>query len=505
MGFFKAAIKAVQGDMLGATSEMLPDAIKDQGKEVIQETAADYLESRDIKGVGKRMFNNTLTRLAGNAKPPKDSISQSLPQDEKAFMVFVNNEQYGPFNTDEMKQLVEGNEIDKDTLVWQEGMDNWQPASQVVPTLFIPAASMPSAPPAPPKPPTIPVIPTQTSEPQIPISPKVSLYAIIENEQHGPYDEVQFKRLIENQLVDANTLVWQEGSDNWQPAEQVVAYLFGRGSQSIVPPSPQAPSTQQLQHDINHIDVPEGTECLDEDFDIDEKVSSITLPSTLKELQCDVVSYKKHLKNIDFSKVTQLMTITENCFLGCTSLEEIILPEGVKTIEYNAFGDCSSLSRIVFPSTLKKCSLLSEDGGLDNLVNVDFSMVSHLKTIPEYCFIGCKSLEEIVIPEGVEEIEYAAFERCSSLRKIVFPSTLRKISNFTEDSGLDNLVCVDFSKVTELKTIPDNCFMGCKSLEEIIIPEGVTKVDEDAFKNCTNLRRIIIPSTLKDLDNIPTI
>lgn len=202
MGFFKAAIKAVKGDMLGATSEMLPDAIKDQGKEVIQETAADYLESRDIKGVGKRMFNNTLTRLAGDAKPPKDSISQSLPQDEKAFMVYVNNEQYGPFNTNEMKQLVEGNEIDKDTLVWQKGMDNWQPACEVkmIAKLFPKQQQVSAA---------------------MHNMPKTGYFVNVNNQQVGPFTVQQLQQFAQAGEFTQQMFVWREGMTQWQTAGSV--------------------------------------------------------------------------------------------------------------------------------------------------------------------------------------------------------------------------------------------------------------------------------------------
>ena len=354
MGIFKAAIKAVKGDMLGATAEMLPDAIKDQGKEVIQETAADYLETKDIRGVGQRMFNNTLTRLAGNAKSSQANVGAKAldTQSSESFMVYKNNEQYGPFTANEMKQLVDGNEINKDTLVWREGMEEWQPVNQVMPLLFMPPA------------PSMPPVPSASMMPPVPLV-------------------------------------------------------------SPVPPIPQ------VQYDSNHVDIPEGIEYLDENFEIDDIVSSISLPSTLKKLDSEVFCEKTKLRIIDFSKVTKLKTIPEYCFMGCKSLEEIIIPEGVLKVEYGAFEDCTNLRRIVLPSTLNKMSSLVEEGGLINLVCVDFSKVTQLKIIPEYCFMGCKSLEEIIIPEGVLEVEYGAFEGCTNLKRIILPSTLKDKNNIT--------------------------------------------------------------------------
>ncbi len=42
-------------------------------------------------------------------------------------------------------------------------------------------------------------------------------------------------------------------------------------------------------------------------------------------------------------------------------------------------------------------------------------------------FENCTSLEEILLPEGMEEIPARAFFRCHSLKKISLPSTLKRI------------------------------------------------------------------------------
>ena len=41
------------------------------------------------------------------------------------------------------------------------------------------------------------------------------------------------------------------------------------------------------------------------------------------------------------------------CFENCTSLKEVILPEGITNIGDFAFYKCSSLAEIKLPSTLK--------------------------------------------------------------------------------------------------------------------------------------------------------
>lgn len=66
-----------------------------------------------------------------------------------------------------------------------------------------------------------------------PAAPIFSFYAIIEGVRRGPYNEIQFKRLVENDLADANTMVWQEGMAEWLPAAKVkmMEPVFNKNSQ----------------------------------------------------------------------------------------------------------------------------------------------------------------------------------------------------------------------------------------------------------------------------------
>lgn len=81
-----------------------------------------------------------------------------------------------------------------------------------------------------------------------PTAPTFSFYAIIEGEQHGPYNEVQFKRLVDNDLANAETQVWQEGMTQWMPAGQVemMAKLFPNQQQQEAAPAPQVPQMPQM-------------------------------------------------------------------------------------------------------------------------------------------------------------------------------------------------------------------------------------------------------------------
>lgn len=88
--------------------------------------------------------------------------------------------------------------------------------------------------------------------------------------------------------------------------------------------------------------------------------------------------------------------------------------------------------------------------GADNLTEVVFPETS-LKSIGEGAFRLCASLEEVTLPDSLEELGRVSFYQCISLRKVVL--------------GGEN------SKLTTLK---DQTFNRCNKLKEITIPASVT-------------------------------
>ena len=52
-----------------------------------------------------------------------------------------------------------------------------------------------------------------------------------------------------------------------------------------------------------------------------------------------------------------------------------------------------------------------------------------------------------------------------------------------------------------IKQIERSCFVEC-AIEEITIPEGVTKLGTWAFRKCTNLTKVILPSSLKSIETL---
>ena len=76
-----------------------------------------------------------------------------------------------------------------------------------------------------------------------PPPPIFSFYALIDNKQYGPYDKIQFKRLVDNDMVSKDTFVWKEGMEQWQAAKEVpeMEEFFPQKNPSTPPPPPPSP------------------------------------------------------------------------------------------------------------------------------------------------------------------------------------------------------------------------------------------------------------------------
>ena len=79
---------------------------------------------------------------------------------------------------------------------------------------------------------------------------------------------------------------------------------------------------------------------------------------------------------------------------------------------------------------------------------VTYSGITYSVTNIEWgVFIGCTSLESVIIGDNVESIEHLAFENCSSLRSITIPKSVRSISDYVF-SGCTSLESVIFESET---------------------------------------------------------
>ncbi len=137
-----------------------------------------------------------------------------------------------------------------------------------------------------------------------------------------------------------------------------------------------------------------------------------------------------------------------------------------------------------------------------------------------------RNLEEIVLSDGITEIDDGAFMNCAVLKKAVLPEhitngelnqTFAGCKSLTEvniPKNVQNLSftfksCIAFKSFTVPGHVKELCgaFAKCTSLKSVTLEEGVERLDaifygtgkQGAFHDCTSLTEVSLPSTMTDI------
>lgn len=231
---------------------------------------------------------------------------------------------------------------------------------------------------------------------------------------------------------------------------------------------------------------------------------------------------------------------------------DIVIPSSVRQIKENAFKDCIYLTavktddlsnwlKITFMNAnanpLKYAhKLIVGDKLLTNL------QLPKIKSIKDYAFVNCTSIENLTIPNGVEKVGLCAFEGCTNLQSVKFPTTTISLDNYSFGGCVSlvpiipsNVYCYSsqwnqiFYQVPYVicdttredspwgarkkvhggyleggivyndssKTIIEKCLPETKG--DVVIPSTVTKIEANAFRNCSHITSVTIPPSVKEV------
>ncbi len=107
-----------------------------------------------------------------------------------------------------------------------------------------------------------------------------------------------------------------------------------------------------------------------------------------------------------------------------------------------------------------------------------------IQQIGDWCFAGNKTVEKIILPESVKQIDYYAFVNCPNLKEVIAPGV--EICGMYAFSDCKNLVNVEMPNLTYANT---GMFKNCTSLETAKLGT-LTEIDNHAFYGCENLKLV---------------
>lgn len=250
------------------------------------------------------------------------------------------------------------------------------------------------------------------------------------------------------------------------------------------------------------------------------KVKSINIPKNLR-LNKAIFSNCQQLRTVNFE--ADWVTIPERCFYYCTSLEKIDISKAL-FIKDAAFLECYSLSVNVIPAytCVSACSFMKtgvKDVTIEDISKVGEKAFSDCKSlkeltinvpdgpaiaddlcIPEELAAHCTSLQTVTFTghtENLLSIKAAAFRETIMLTEISLPDSIQIIEQCAFcDSGIENIVIPD--RVTKLGR---GAFSRCYELTDVTLPESVTVIPRLAFINCDKLKTISAPNVAVVCDN----
>ena len=187
---------------------------------------------------------------------------------------------------------------------------------------------------------------------------------------------------------------------------------------------------------------------IDDNRDFRQKIESIYLPETVRE-------------------------IGEYCFWGCNKLKSVNFPESLKSIGSKAFAGCP-------------------------LETVD---LSHVETLGSYAFDGCAT-EYISLPKTITSIPDGLFES-SKLKHINIPNTVERIGSYAFSGSELRTIVIPGS----VEVIGATAFGACKNLKSVILSYGTKTLETPrvhtkntgTFVGCSALEAIYIPETVTDI------
>lgn len=220
-------------------------------------------------------------------------------------------------------------------------------------------------------------------------------------------------------------------------------------------------------------------------------LQTILLPKSVTSIDDRAFSSCHSLNKVVIYE-NSVKTIGMAAFEYCSSLADIVLPEGVTTIARSAFLKCTGLDITIPGRFLTKI----ENPIGSNCKDVRVTIAEGTTVIEEYAFQKRPGIVSVTIPESVTSIGHAAFWQCSGLTDIIIPSSVTEIGDdaFSKCTNLTNVTLPD-----GLTFIGEGVFNGCTKLSEINIPKKITAINNATFSGCVSLRNMIIPDNIQSI------
>jgi len=225
-----------------------------------------------------------------------------------------------------------------------------------------------------------------------------------------------------------------------------------------------------------------------------------------------IMAFKDCKKLSEVTLSESMSDIGASAFINCTALKTFVIPEGIKILKEKIFSGCKNLSKVTLPSTVEavegyvfeNCTNLKMVENTKYITKLSpfsfyscginfFDFSPDIKEIPGYCF-SKTGFVDLVIPSTVETVSKNAFSHLTSLDNLVISEGVKNLEYgaFSQSGGYT------LTLPSNLEVIQPHVF-SYATIDNLVIPEGVKHLMSYAFHSC-KIKNLTIPESLEVLE-----
>ena len=209
-------------------------------------------------------------------------------------------------------------------------------------------------------------------------------------------------------------------------------------------------------------------------FSCQNELQSIYIPRTVTEVEPYAAIKAEKLNRVNVADESQLENIGEQAFKLCIGLKRFVFDGTslkLNTIGYAAFNSCTALEK------------------------VQWNGKSELKTIKDYAFFKCTSLNNFNMPNSTLSVGNSAFRYNESLTDINLSASLNYIDEYAfGECGFSHITLPE-----PLANIQAGAFINNEHLQEITLPERLQGLGSAAFENNSKLESVTFHTALETM------
>lgn len=217
----------------------------------------------------------------------------------------------------------------------------------------------------------------------------------------------------------------------------------------------------------------------------------VAVPDTVRQIRADVFAGNTSLTSIVLP--SSVNYVENNAFRGCAGLTNVVL--GAQLTSWSsAFTDCPNVTSAVIPGDSWSANLSSTFPKLVSLRIADGS-----RDVAYGLCYGCEMLKEVVVPDGVSELDDYAFENCANLVHVELPQSVVTFGRGVFDGCPKLQLKFDLVIPDGTSWVQWSAYEGLTFITSVSLPGGYLRIERSAFEGCTGITNLIFRGSVHSI------